>query len=74
MSDDQKRKLEQQLWGIADLLRGKMNADEYKNYILGFIFFKYLSEKQYSYANKKLLVDEEIDDYREVTNLSLLRS
>jgi type I restriction-modification system DNA methylase subunit len=30
MSEEQKRLLEQQLWAIADLLRGKMNADEYK--------------------------------------------
>jgi len=42
MSEEQKRLLEQQLWAIADLLRGKMNADEYKNYVLGFIFLKYL--------------------------------
>jgi type I restriction enzyme M protein len=31
MTEDQKRTLERQLWAIADLLRGKMNADEYKN-------------------------------------------
>jgi len=30
MSDEQKRILERELWNIADLLRGKMNADEYK--------------------------------------------
>ena len=45
MSDEQKRLLEQQLWAIANILRGKMDADDYRNYILGFIFFKYLSEK-----------------------------
>ena len=38
-------KLHQKLWNIADELRGNMNADEFKNYILGFIFFKFLSEK-----------------------------
>ena len=54
MSEDQKRILEQQLWNIANILRGKMNADEYKSYILGFIFYKYLSEKQEIYANKLL--------------------
>ncbi len=57
MTQDQKRKLEQQLWNIADLLRGKMNADEYKNYILGFIFYKYLSERQEKHANKLLEAD-----------------
>lgn len=50
MSDEEKKLLEKQLWAIADALRGKMNADEYKNYILGFIFYKYLSEKQEEYA------------------------
>ncbi|MDZ7587442.1 MAG: type I restriction-modification system subunit M N-terminal domain-containing protein, partial [Patescibacteria group bacterium] len=37
MTDEQKRILEKQLWAVANILRGKMNADEYKNYILGFI-------------------------------------
>ena len=40
MSEDHKKVLEQQLWKIAELLRGKMNASEYQNYILGFIFYK----------------------------------
>ncbi|MGV1019730.1 type I restriction-modification system subunit M N-terminal domain-containing protein [Empedobacter falsenii] len=31
-----------------------MNAEEYRNYIIGFIFFKYLSEKQDIYANTLL--------------------
>lgn len=31
------------LWSIANQLRGKMDADEFKDYILGFIFFKYIS-------------------------------
>ena len=41
----EKLKLEQQLWNIADTLRGKMGADDFRDYILGFIFYKYLSEK-----------------------------
>lgn len=45
-----KQKLEQKLWNIADTLRGKMGADEFRDYILGFIFYKYLSEKMLSYA------------------------
>jgi len=58
MSEEQKRLLEKQLWGVANVLRGKMNADEYKNYILGFIFYKYLSEKLERYVNESLLVSE----------------
>lgn len=45
MSEEQRRQLQQQLWNIANALRGKMNADEFRDYILGFIFYKYLSEK-----------------------------
>jgi len=58
MTDKQKKILERQLWGVADELRGKMNADEYKNYILGFIFYKYLSEKLEKYVNEKVLARE----------------
>jgi len=58
MTEEHKRLLEKQLWNVADILRGKMNADEYKNYILGFIFYKYLSERiekligEYMYTQK----------------------
>lgn len=37
MSGEQKRLLEKQLWAVANVLRGKMNADEYKNYIALFL-------------------------------------
>lgn len=60
MSEEQKKLLEKQLWGVANVLRGKMNADEYKNYILGFIFYKYLSEKLERYVNEKLLTRDGI--------------
>ncbi len=58
MSEENKKLLEKQLWAVANVLRGKMNADEYKNYILGFIFYKYLSEKLELYINEKLLTRE----------------
>ena len=51
MSEEQRRQLQQQLWNIANTLRGKMNADEFRDYILGFIFYKYLSEKIEAYAD-----------------------
>lgn len=60
MTNDQKRQLEAQLWNIADQLRGKMNADEFRDYCLGFIFYKYLSERLYLYANE-ILAEDEID-------------
>ena len=62
------------LWSGADILRSKMDANEYKNYILGFIFYKYLSEKIVTFLNKELEQDEltfkqayETDDeYKEI--------
>ncbi|MFM5946112.1 MAG: type I restriction-modification system subunit M N-terminal domain-containing protein [Dolichospermum sp.] len=57
MSDEQRRQLQQQLWNIADTLRGKMNADEFRDYILGFIFYKYLSEKIENFADNSLSED-----------------
>lgn len=57
MTDEQKKKLEQKLWDIANTLRGKMNADEFRDYALGFIFYKYLSERMHLYATKVLEQD-----------------
>lgn len=57
MSDNSKQKLEQQLWNIANTLRGKIGADDFRDYILGFIFYKYLSEKMHTFADKILKPD-----------------
>lgn len=75
MSDtlEQKLKLNKQLWDIANVLRGKVNADEYRDYILGFIFYKYLSERQESYANK-LLATEKVKDFRMVKDSAILQA
>ncbi len=59
MTQVQLHQLQKQLWNIANTLRGKMGADEFRDYILGFIFFKYLSEKAVNFANE-LLDGEEI--------------
>jgi len=37
--------LEQQIWGAADILRGNMDAAEYKHVVLGLTFLKYISDK-----------------------------
>ena len=57
MTDEQKKKLEQKLWDIANVLRGRMDADGFRDYILGFIFYKYLSERLNLYADKILKAD-----------------
>lgn len=57
MSEEQKRLLQNQLWAICNFLRGKMSGDEFRDYILGFIFYKFLSERLYSIAQNALAED-----------------
>ena len=51
---EHKKELEKRLWAIANELRGNMGADEFRDYILGFIFFKFLSQKMENFALKEL--------------------
>ena len=51
------KNLLQVLWSGADVLRGKMDANEYKTYLLGLIFYKYLSDS-YLVSAYDLLTDE----------------
>lgn len=57
---EQQRELHSKLWSIANDLRGNMEANEFKNYILGLIFYRYLSEKVESRVND-LLSEDDID-------------
>jgi type I restriction enzyme M protein len=66
--------LQTQLWNIADALRGKMSADEYRDYMLGLIFFKYLSEKIQDRLSQDLskdpyLVGKNIANYSQISSL-----
>ena len=63
MTEDQKKRLETQLWNIANELRGKMNADEFRDYCLGFIFYKYLSDALHQKAND---ITDDGDDFAEI--------
>lgn len=45
MSEELQQKLRTQLWTVANTLRGNMSAGDFMYYTLGFIFYKYLSEK-----------------------------
>lgn len=57
MTDDQRRTLERELWNIANTLRGKIDAADFRRYVLGLVFYKYLSERMHSYANGVLAQD-----------------
>ena len=57
MVEQHKKALERQLWNIANALRGNMSPDEFRDYILGFIFYKYLSERMHQYADNILAED-----------------
>lgn len=50
--------LYQKLWQASDDLRSQMDANEYKNYLLGIIFYKYLSDKMLDEVGKLLEVDD----------------
>ena len=61
------QELAKQLWAIANDLRGNMDSSKFKNYILGTIFYRYLSERTESYMNEILKNDgvsyrEALDD------------
>ncbi|MBN4063740.1 type I restriction-modification system subunit M [Cardiobacterium sp. AH-315-I02] len=57
MTEQQLNKLGSTLWGIADQLRGAMNADDFRDYMLSFLFLRYLSDNYESAAQKELGTD-----------------
>ena len=54
-----KQELAQKIWASANQMRSKIEANEYKDYILGFIFYKYLSDKEVRFL-KENDYDEEL--------------
>jgi len=62
--------LNQQLFSAADSLRSKMDASEYKNYLLGLIFYKYLSDKVLERV--VTLADKSFEDYDTQAKQTLL--
>ncbi|MBA2914890.1 type I restriction-modification system subunit M [Lactobacillus crispatus] len=46
-----------QIWEMANRLRGNMDASEYRNYILGFMFYRYLSERQEKYLFENQILE-----------------
>ena len=57
MTKEQLNQLGKTLWAIADQLRGAMNADDFRDYMLSFLFLRYLSDNYESAAKKELGLD-----------------
>ena len=53
-----KQQLAQKIWASANQMRSKIEANEYKDYILGFIFYKYLSDKEVRFLKENDYDDE----------------
>src|SRR3546814_15070785 len=57
MNDKDQKQLGKTLWAIADQLRGAMNADDFRDYMLSFLFLRYLSWNYEEAAKKELGAD-----------------
>lgn len=55
-----KQQLAAKIWESANQMRSKIEANEYKDYILGFIFYKYLSDKETQFAKREGFTDADI--------------
>ena len=54
MTDTNQKQLGNTLWSIADQLRGAMDADDFRDYMLSFLFLRYLSDNYETAAKKEL--------------------
>lgn len=60
-----KQQLAARIWESANKMRSKIEANEYKDYILGFIFYKFLSEKEVKYLKENDWTDEYLSELTE---------
>jgi len=60
-----KQQLAAKIWESANQMRSKIEANEYKDYILGFIFYKYLSETELQFLKKEEFSKDEIKALKE---------
>ncbi|MXZ33029.1 MAG: type I restriction-modification system subunit M, partial [Gammaproteobacteria bacterium] len=54
MTEQKQKQLGKTLWAIADQLRGAMNADDFRDYMLAFLFLRYISDNYEQAAKKEL--------------------
>ena len=55
-----KQQLANKIWASANKMRSKIEANEYKDYILGLIFYKFLSDNEVNYLNSIGWTEEDI--------------
>lgn len=60
-----KQQLAAKIWESANQMRSKIEANEYKDYILGFIFYKYLSDQLVQFVTKEGMTPEDIEALNE---------
>lgn len=60
-----KQQLAAKIWESANKMRSKIEANEYKDYILGFIFYKFLSEKEVKYLKENDWTEEYLPELTE---------
>lgn len=60
-----KQQLASKIWESANKMRSKIEANEYKDYILGFIFYKFLSDKEIAYLKSQGITDSELKEINE---------
>ena len=77
IKEQERTELHKAIWAIADELRGSVDGWDFKNYVLGIMFYRYISENLTQYINKgeweagnsdfdyALLSDEEAEEARE---------
>ena len=66
MTEENQKQLGKILWAIADQLRGAMNADDFRDYMLAFLFLRYLSDNYEKAASKEL--DRDYPDPDAISN------
>lgn len=71
-----KQQLANKIWASANKMRSKIEANEYKDYILGLVFYKFLSDNEVSYLKKDGWTDEDlpslVEDYEDSDNAMMI--
>lgn len=68
-----KQQLAAKIWASANQMRSKIDANEYKDYILGFIFYKFLSDTEEAFLKKQGMTEEEMPTQLKEENKELVK-